>query len=364
MKVPENYKDKKQYCYNCYHPIGYDSSYCSHCGQKHTTGKVSVLEWLKDAFNELVDLDSRFLWTPIRLCIPGFLTNTYFKGRHKSYTKPLRIFLVFTILNFFLIQFLYRDSLTMDMNTPEKRLRKEFIQKDTYLDLDTVRLNLVQENLHDTALVNIVFDSIRAQMNINPALYKNDSTLLKDIVDFTISTDFDYPNLKIAKKDLLDLSPRELAERYEVKGLWNRLLFQQNVKVVKGADDIGVSIVEKFSWGIFIMTPIVSFLMWLLYFRHKKYFVEHLVFNFHVHAFIFMVYSILLLVNYYVVEVQESIWWLTLLLIFVYIYKALRNVYKQSRGKTFLKLLFLSFVYSILSIFVVVFIIIVGFILY
>ena len=39
---------------------------------------------------------------------------------------------------------------------------------------------------------------------------------------------------------------------------------------------------------VFLMTPAFAFILWLLHIRSKRYYVEHLVFALHFHAFLYL----------------------------------------------------------------------------
>jgi hypothetical protein len=99
----------------------------------------------------------------------------------------------------------------------------------------------------------------------------------------------------------------------------------------------------------------VAFVLQLLYIRRKQYYyVNHVIFAIHEYIAIF----VLLLVFYGLgglkkVTGWEVFTWLaiaTFISIFFYIYKSMRNFYRQGRGKTIVKFLLLNFTVLILFI--------------
>ena len=78
-------------------------SYCPHCGEKIVSDKkeLDLVSFLKDAFEEVFSVDSKFLRT-IRLLLakPGFLTNEVIAGRKVSYIKPFRLYTIIVVLHF------------------------------------------------------------------------------------------------------------------------------------------------------------------------------------------------------------------------------------------------------------------------
>jgi hypothetical protein len=87
-------------CLNCGHALA--TRFCPECGQENTDYRVSLGRLLGDLFEELFQLESRLwltLWTLLRR--PGLLTVEYNAGRRVRYTTPLRLYLVCSVVYFF-----------------------------------------------------------------------------------------------------------------------------------------------------------------------------------------------------------------------------------------------------------------------
>jgi hypothetical protein len=104
---------------------------------------------------------------------------------------------------------------------------------------------------------------------------------------------------------------------------------------------------HQFPKLFFISLPIFAFFLELLYIRHKRlYYTDHAIFTIHIYIFTF----IFLLVFFSMLKLNElapsSVWgWIDALLWLYwlwYIYKSMRNFYKQGRGKTILKYFLLN----------------------
>ncbi|MCU1279774.1 MAG: hypothetical protein JWM53_3320, partial [bacterium] len=87
-------------CLNCGHAVA--SRFCSECGQENTDYHVSIGRLVADLFEELFQLESR-LWRSLWLLFrkPGLLTREYNAGRRVSYTTPLRLYLIASVVYFF-----------------------------------------------------------------------------------------------------------------------------------------------------------------------------------------------------------------------------------------------------------------------
>jgi hypothetical protein len=94
--------------------------------------------------------------------------------------------------------------------------------------------------------------------------------------------------------------------------------------------------------SMFVLLPVFAGLLKLLYIRHRRYYAEHMIFVLHTHAFIFVVFALMLLARNWI-----GGWPIALLLlwVFMYIYLAMRRVYGQSHLKTFMKYWTLGWMY-------------------
>jgi hypothetical protein len=111
--------------------------------------------------------------------------------------------------------------------------------------------------------------------------------------------------------------------------------------------DVLNNFLHQFPKMFFISLPIFAFFLWLLYIRNKRlYYTDHAIFSIHLYIFTF----IFLLVFFGLLKLNElaasSVWgWIDFVLWLswmFYMYKAMRNFYKQGRGKTVLKYFLLS----------------------
>jgi len=87
-------------CRNCNTPL--DGTYCPNCGQKTIDLERPLLELLKEIINETFDIDGRaFRTLSTLLSRPGVLTSEFLAGHRRRYTPPFRLYLVISVLFFF-----------------------------------------------------------------------------------------------------------------------------------------------------------------------------------------------------------------------------------------------------------------------
>jgi hypothetical protein len=88
-------------CLNCGAEL--HGTYCHACGQKAVSLHLGVHDFAHEATHEFLHLDGKILNT-VKLLVfkPGQLTKEFVEGRRARYISPLRVYLTFSLLFFFL----------------------------------------------------------------------------------------------------------------------------------------------------------------------------------------------------------------------------------------------------------------------
>ncbi len=389
-------------CLNCGYVLPEDANLCPRCGQKRTTGRVKLwdvwMEWVDSTFS----IDARLLWTLFFLLNPGKLTNEYFAGRHIRYWTPLRLFLLTAALYVGYASNIVSEkgvSNSFWQNITQNYDSASGAKYQAYKTLDSLKTEVSKKfKNHKTALAaqdtllnwwwqstskrkltwsdnaeRFAADSLDEEGNVpskkdsileQPKITKRLDTLLHNSMD-----SMDLPNInnikvrRIAKKDFYELSPDALIERYKIQGWWNIMTTRQSLKVMKGGSNFGDSFVGRISWALLFLMPILALGLKFLYIRDRRYYVEHLIFSFHIHAFVFVIMTfVLFLTNY--CKIQGNLSKIAMTLSFIYIGVALKNVYHQSWLKTLLKYFLLLIAYMMMIFLVFIFTLVVNFYLF
>ncbi|MDA9774127.1 DUF3667 domain-containing protein [Saprospiraceae bacterium] len=336
---------KDQNCKNCSQSIDDSAKYCSSCGQKNTDGRISIAGFFSAFFSTVFNLESKLFQTMGQIFIPGKLTVEYFKGKHKRYFHPVRFFIVAALLLIAAIgSQLTDDMIVVDIH---KKVERQVQKVEFLTDLDTV-LQQTLEKFPNNASLKPAFDTL--YQNLKGKNDHKDSINLGNMINVTDVIRFD---LTVSKEDFVKLSPREIVDKYKVEKSLDRFIIQQQIKLVKDKGSFAPFVLRNSLWIILLMMPFLALILKILYIRHDYYYVEHLVYSFHTHAFAFLLFAIigsivLLGAPNWLIAVGFGI-------LFIYLYKALRKVYGQGRFKTILKLLFTNIVYFILCVFFLVF---------
>ena len=337
--------DKGQrYCPNCHYPLPHYGEFCSNCGQRYTDGKVSLKYLLEDFFDNVLNIDSKFLRTVWSLAIPGKLTNEFFQGHQKRYASPGRLFFVATVVHFAVLGFVLNDAIDNEFGNNMEENKREVYERPLRDSLEAARL-LVEGQFSSSPNVQQAIDTLfnhiekakRDSMGFGYP-YMNDN--------WTITV----KEIKLSKEDLYGKSPAQLAEKQQITDKVESFIFQRVVKLQTEANNFGHFMLGQLVWMVVLMMPALAFILKLLYFRRKRFFVEHLVFSFHYHAFAFWAVTITILIMYWTEALDNAtaatlVPNLVLLGIMIYLFVAMRRVYKQGFLKTFIKYNILNFAY-------------------
>jgi hypothetical protein len=297
------------FCPNCYHPG--PGEYCPQCGQKQAERRMTVRQLLAEFLDDQFGVNRRLPKTlKLLMFKPGFLTAEYFDGRVQQYIPPLRLYLL-TSLVFFAL-FLIGDSGGISVER-ERREFEEQLQRDTALQ------RRVQMSRQRGPMIGI---------RIDPT----------DTTNWLAQPDV---NLGIP---VLDRAAERKLKEYAVFG------------EEEGTRRLVRSVVTEMPKVFFILLPVYALLLWLFFRKQRRYYVEHFITGLHLHAFGFLALLPMALLDLPFLpaaasRIGDTLSGFLLLWIVVYIFLALRRVYRQGRLVTGVKYFFLWILYSVFFVF-------------
>lgn len=345
-----NLDENQQVCRNCEAPLGDADRFCPQCSQKNTTGKESVGTFISEFISTTFNLDSKIFKSITSLFIPGKLTKEYFRGKHKSYYHPLRFFLVVG-LAFFAILASHVNQQGAFFSMYNDSDKENIYQQKTLATIDSLK------QVSDSTSIP-AFDSLIAVLN-NKLNVRFDSFSLPTVMYKIVNTD--GREILMAKKDLIELDHEALFEKYQVApGRFNRLQFQQIIKIIKDGQSFSSFLVGNIIWATLFMMLVLALVLKLFYYRRKNFYVEHLIFSLHIHTFLLL----LLFLNTIYTSLRssslEGFSLLILLAFVIYTFIALKKYYQQSYPKTILKFVVITIIYPFLFLFILVFGLVLG----
>lgn len=127
-------------CKNCEGPLTAHAGFCPSCGQSVKEISRPWLEFVREMLTELLDFDGRMLRSmKLLLTRPGFLSYQYINGRRVAYTSPIRIYVVISLVFFFVLPLILPGS---SMTSPDHEFSVDLYSKGMFLLLPVFALLL------------------------------------------------------------------------------------------------------------------------------------------------------------------------------------------------------------------------------
>jgi hypothetical protein len=276
-------------CANCGATVA--GKYCSRCGQRFEHEIHSVLHFAREATEDLTHADSR-LWGTITALLfkPGFLTREFLSGRRVRYLPPLRLYLVLSVLFFLIIGSAEHGAKAVILKTGKGTPTVVLEPADAVAGFAAKPGETPQQ---------------REERVCNPH--------------------YDGPF-------------RAFGEPLLRKGC--RLFVEDRGRTVSEA------FMHNLPKAMFVFLPALALVMKAMYWRPRHYYMEHLLFFVHNHAFAFLVFGLLALLTRFVPTsignlLEFAVW----LYVAYYLFVSMRQVYGQGRWLTFAKFVVLFFAY-------------------
>ena len=345
-------------CLNCGEVL--TGQHCSHCGQRAKVRVLSLWGLLKDVFGDLTNFDSRLWRTLIPLAFrPGLLTQDFLRGRRASYTPPFRMYLILSVAFFLLAQLGNDPGSSLKFNVDEKGganlqlmdggadAPAEAVQPAPSKAAEPAgaagakatpaprKLTTEEQQIVD-AIVKRLPEKERARVRKEMA------------ADFAKASPADVAAVQKVMKDpcgedtlKVDIGP--MGEKYEPR------LREACRKIVADTPSFGRALFENIPKMMFIFLPLIAVVLYVLYLGSGRYYVEHLLFVVHYHAFFFLGGIVILLLEGLKTwtngtaagtafnAVEGVVTAAFVLYIPWYLYRAMRRVYGQGRIVTLIK---------------------------
>lgn len=270
------------HCPNCGAPA--PEAYCGRCGQPQQDHlRTSLGDLAREGVEELLAWDAKILTSFRRLLLsPGFLTTEYLAGRRARYLRPLRLYLTASVV-FFLVASLLPGE-----------------------------------------LVNVGGQGVSAG---GGAIRFGVTETAGDIAAATSAS----------------ASPDSTGPSFE--RVVERRLTQLDSLGPEGRRTLSDHVERTLPKAVFAMVPLFALLLRGLHARQGLYYAEHLIFALHVHAFGFLLFTLVELCSSVtasgLVDAVAVVWLLG------YLFVALRRVYGRTRARTALTMLVLVPAYGL-----------------
>jgi hypothetical protein len=367
----KNYRGLK--CLNCNHPLDISDKFCPNCGQKNSTKRLSLKDFVDEFLANFYAYDSKVKNTTIKLFTkPGKAAKEFIDGKRQTYANPFRFYLSVSLIYFIFSGLVtkFSDETIVDLEqtiikkSEEKNQEKDSIKtNNNQLDLNDPK-SPVQINLGNNDDSEIKKDTLKKQKLFTEkeiadlGFFKRTSLKTQTYANF-----FDHSKTTNPTK-ILDTLKHE-------KSKWNLYLLKKTYQLKKlneedtsgrkGFNKFFEYLSDKIPFILFISLPFITVIFAIIYYRKKLSYAEHMVF-----VFSFMTFMFLLIFVEEIVGLLTGLdlSWIFLIITPIYFYKALRNFYQQSRWKTILKFVILNFLLPTTASFVALLVLLIGFLMY
>jgi hypothetical protein len=305
---------RHEQCLNC--GTATPGHFCPECGQRNTDLHASIWELALDILGEAFEADSRMARTVVPFLFqPGFLTNEYNAGRRVGYSSPLRLYLFASFTFFLVLGF-----------APHSEDESKFRGSVTIGSADGGAIVVGNGNF-----VSSGRDGGQPQRARGESDGGSDGGVLSALAN---AGEPDQP----LDGGLVVQGLGAIGHRFEEKA--RTIQSSTGERRAELVERIRNETYSDASKAFFLLVPLFALLLKLLYWRRRRYYVEHLTLAFHLHAFSFLV-----LVPQLLLGGLASL--AAVLVILAYLFVALRKVYGQGRLKTALKLAALLLVHLV-----------------
>jgi len=242
------------HCENCGAPLA--GKYCSQCGQAGIDYHRSFGTLLADAADAFLNLDERFLKTfTLVLFKPWSLTNDFLAGRRQRYVHPLRIYLIASVMFFLLIKSL-----------------ENFKPEHGAIVIDgSPRHGQVKPSPTASPAAS-PSESPSTTATTSPAANEE-----KDGLNFHFSDDDNEDRPKSAFESWLK---NRVKEKIGPEGVHGELFLK--------------ALIANIGPMVLCCIPLFALVLKILYVFKRRYYIEHLVFALHTHAFVFLAAMIII----------------------------------------------------------------------
>ncbi|PIA77497.1 hypothetical protein BFR04_08630 [Gaetbulibacter sp. 4G1] len=342
---------EKQYetCKNCEENFEEGFEFCPHCGQK-AKDELTIGVLFYNTISNYFSFDARFFKSFFPLLFkPGYLASRFIEGKRLLYLHPAQLYLFISVVFFFLLTTtVVRDQVqeidTALKKTLDKPLVSENLKIKTQQVLDSVKLDSILLPLKEEGIVGINEEQVKALDSLIKTNAKNGKN---------IKPTFDFDTEKVDSLIAINASNEAIFKAMGMNddaGSIKRKFFEQSLKFYKqrNGGQILQAAYDAIPISLFILLPIFALILKLLFYRRGAY-SHHLVFSFYFFSYLFTVFSLILIVNYFW-DVPDWIDFLLVVSTYFYLFIAIKRFYKHGWFLSFFKSGLASFVYLIIVI--------------
>jgi len=314
--------------------------FCAQCGQAAVDYRRSFRHIIVDVLDSFLNWDSKFFatigWLIAR---PWHLTNQFLAGRRVRYVHPLRLYLLVSILFFFVVNY-WAKSIHADPSKLSANDRADIAAELNDPDIPPAvkaRIRAALDAKGRTQPEAQTSPSPETAVTPQPSVLASPSpsvTSPPPSGDFGPMVQFDKPPSTGFEKWLEQRAKEKMGEHGSKMALFIATLF------------------SNLPYMMFCCIPLFAFVLKMLYVRKRVFYIDHLVYALHIHSFAYLAIMLIVLIT---LGLNRSIpgafagWiiaalWITFA---VQVFMSIRRVYRQGWFFTVFKFFLGGFAYLI-----------------
>lgn len=359
------------HCENCEAPL--TGEYCARCGQHAIDYRRSLLRVLIDAADSFFNWDTKFLKSVgVLLLKPWTLTNDFNAGRRARYVHPLRLYLLASIAFFLVarllnfngtdaIQFDAKDRAEVESALAKLAAPESGLDEAERAKVEDARAKLAQTDdklagpdraRMQSALGTLITSSMKQKFKEKDHAKLNKALARLSAPNPGPSTEpgvepFPPAGAEVSPSVSPDTAPSQAAKGHsglrfsdtpdEKKKPFARWL-ETRIKDKVGEDGTKSKLfLETLRSNIPTMMlgciPLFAFVLKVLYFRQRRFYVEHLVYALHIHTFAYVGVVVIVLLAMAAERWAPSLRGLVVgvlcVSLFLQVFLSIRRVYRQ-----------------------------------
>jgi hypothetical protein len=345
-------RDPASACLNCGDRT--PGEYCPTCGQRKTE-LVSVRAMVMDVLEDEFVINRRLPRTLLSLFFrPGFLTVEHVNGRIARYVRPLKLYIVSSVVFFLLLSFFsFRMLASAGLGGVDVA---GAAGQDTVAmaAIDSMLVEIAEAEA-ETALPaagRIALERSRGQLEAQrqrTEAARSGLATAEDTLAPTAAAPGQQRRTVAEMLEQIDVEPPALRTRSAAlnAAVNRRVASVMEMTPRQAAERLVGDFLNYIPTMMFVLLPFFALVLKLLYARRRRYYAEHFVFLLHGHSFVYLIFTVMLLIR----GVVTLPGWLLLTLLtwtLLYLFLSMKRVYGQGWFITFLKASVLGWSYAVL----------------
>ena len=327
------------HCENC--GTALSGPYCAQCGQPAIDYRRSLGSLLTDAADAFFNFDARFFQSfGLLLIKPWRLTNEFIEGKRARHVHPLRVYLIASVAFFLVINFLSRGNhLHGEASAPKLLERPEIGEASP---APRVPLAAAVNKRH--ASVTNPFFSV--DLDAPPAPHPGFSFNANG-PEVPSASPSGTPNRKVFFE--------ELDKQKDVPPFmrWVEARAKEKIGPTGDRGDLFLkALIQNIAPMVLCCIPLFAVVLRILYIFKRRFYIDHLIFALHTHAFVFLSTVTIIGIGFLLALRSQALTAIVCtflgVAVVVQLLIAIRRVYRQNWISTVFKFVFGSLIYLIL----------------